>query len=56
MSPILRNDAAIARLSAAMIPKSNVSDFMPWPVREVEEATIDDFMAMLKTSANARKK
>lgn len=37
INPILRNDAAIARLAATMSGKgAKIDNFMPWPKREEE--------------------
>jgi len=55
MNPTIRTDAAIARLSACLIPKTSPKDFMPWPKEPEPEATLDDLMAILKASSKPKK-
>jgi hypothetical protein len=59
---MMRFDAAIARLYVSMYQgrppnKRNVTDMMPWPREEEEEATLQDLFNVIQTAAakNRRK-
>lgn len=58
LNPMLRNDAAIARLSVLVAAvnghKRKASDFMPWPEQQTE--SIDDIeLAQMKKMKGKRK-
>ena len=48
-NPMLRADAAMARVGCAMAG-GNMSDFMPWPKEEEQEATLEGVMAVLNAA------
>ena len=58
LNPILRNDAAIARMAIRMAG-GKMEDYMPWPKQEVKELTFDELVGKIRGVAahnNARKK
>lgn len=58
ISPILRNDAAIARMASAMTG-AKIEAFMPWPRAKVKELTFGELVSKIRGVAahnNARKK
>lgn len=58
ISPILRNDAAIARMASAMTG-AKMEAFMPWPKVKAKEPSFDELVGKIRGVAahnNARKK
>ena len=58
ISPILRNDAAIARMASKMTG-AKMEVFMPWPKVKVKEPSFEELVGKIRGVAahnNARKK
>jgi hypothetical protein len=49
LNPLLRLDAAISRAVSPFV-KGDKRSLMPWPKEPEHEATIEDFMNILKTA------
>lgn len=50
ISPILRNDAAIARMASAMTG-AKMKAFMPWPKEREKEVSFDEIAGMILGAA-----
>lgn len=55
LNPMLRMEAAVARLAALWSKDGKPSDFMPWPKEPDVEATPDMVMGFLTASAAPKK-
>lgn len=55
LNPSLRIEAAIGRGVVPFLKGAKVRDFMPWPKQPEREATIDDFMSILKAARKPEK-
>jgi hypothetical protein len=54
ISPILRNDLAVARL-CAMFGSGKVKDYMPWPKAPEPEPTFEQAVAIIKTASKSKR-
>lgn len=56
LNPILRNDAAIARLGVSMAGRgAKMENFMPWPIKEPEPLDPEKVMAKLQAAFRQNK-
>lgn len=56
LNPMIRTDAAVARVAAMMSRGRTLRDFMPWPKESVQEAAPEAVLGLLQRVAAANKK